>query len=211
MHNDKQEVPMSKTIAIVNTHPEENPFFVENMQAFLAELEISPIIVEGYEENPLDYKPKHIFLTGVPLSATYSLSENETQAVVEEAFGWLLQCRQPVMGICYGHQILAHIFGGSISSLGRTILDERYPLTLAPDKQQGIFTGMGQLQVFAEHMDYISVVPEEFRVLCSKNDIPYIIYHPEKEFYGVQFVPELSNEMTKEALRRFVETNPSMR
>lgn len=195
---------MDKTVAIVNTHPEENPQFVGNLRAFLAALDISPIVVEGYEEDPLGYDPQRIVLTGVPLSATYSLSEAETQAVVDEAFGWLRQCRRPVMGICYGHQILAHIFGGQVSSLGRTIWDERYPLTLAPEEQRGIFAGIEQLEVFAEHRDYISALPEGFAVLCAKDGIPYIIYHPERAFYGVQFVPELSDAATRDVLRRFV-------
>ncbi len=175
-----------------------------NLGAFMAPLDVSPVVVAGYEENPLDHDPHRILLTGVPLSATYSLSDPETQALVDQAFGWLRRCPQPVMGICYGHQILAHVFGGQVSTLGKTVLDERCPLALPPDKRQGILTDVEHLRVFAKHRDYVSVVPEGFTVLCAKNDVPYIVYHPGKTFYGFQFVPELSDAATKDVLKRFL-------
>lgn len=58
--------------------------------------------------------------------------------------------------------------------------------------------------MFAEHRDYVSVVPRGFTVLSRRNGIPYIMYDPEREMYGVQFVPEQSDDRTKEILKRLV-------
>jgi GMP synthase-like glutamine amidotransferase len=144
---------------------------------------------------------RRIILTGVPLDVDYSLAQARTQRLVNRAFGWLRECQRPVMGICYGHQILAHVLGGRVSSLAETVLDARYPLVLIA--AAGIFSGVEELKVFAEHRDYVSVVPRGFTVLSRKNGIPYIMYDSEREMYGVQFVPEQSDAQTQEILKRF--------
>ncbi|MBS1252111.1 MAG: hypothetical protein MAG451_01147 [Anaerolineales bacterium] len=110
---------MAENIVIVNTHPGENPEFVGELMRFLAPLGIEPEVIEGYEgENPLDSSPQCIILTGVPMSASYSLAEADTQRLVDQAFGWLRECRQPVLGICYAR-------AGTVTKSWRTSLGER--------------------------------------------------------------------------------------
>lgn len=127
---------------------------------------------------------------------------------MDRAFGWLRVCRSPVLGICYGCQILAHIFGGEVSSLPEMVKDERFPLAWPADNESGIFSGVESLTVFAEHKDYVSEIPEEFTILCQIDEAPYIMYHREKAMYGVQFVPEQSDQRSKKVLKRFVEKAP---
>lgn len=195
---------MRNPVFIANNHPGENSAFVGALEGFLSSLGIEPQVVDPYQESvSFSPAPSRVILTGVPIEAEYSLSQPKTQELVDHIFGSLRTCPCPVLGICYGHQILAHIFGGEVSSLGRTILDERYPLEI---KQPiGILTGVERLRVFAEHRDYVSRVPEGFQVLSQVDKVPYIMYHPGREFYGMQFVPEQSDEETKAALERFVE------
>lgn len=191
-----------KSITIVNTHTEDNPQFVKILKDFLSSLDIEPSIIDGYTGKPSG--EQRVILTGVPIDATYSLSERETQATIEAAFGWLRNYPQPVLGICYGHQILAHMFGGQVAPLGETVKDERYPLTVETDQPSGIFADIEQIEVFAEHRDYVAEVPQVFNVLCRKNGIPYIIYHPQRELYGMQFVPERSDRTSQQILKEFV-------
>jgi GMP synthase (glutamine-hydrolysing) len=194
---------MDEKVLIVNTHPGENPLFVGKLREFLASVGAEHHMIGGYEgRNPLGMSVRRIILTGVPLDVDYSLAEAETQKLVDRTFGWLRECGRPVLGICYGHQILAHVFGGHVSSLQETVVDARYSLVLS--REGGIFSGVGELQVLAEHRDYVSVVPSGFSVLSQKHGIPYIMYDPEREMYGVQFVPEQSDERTKGILERFV-------
>jgi GMP synthase-like glutamine amidotransferase len=190
-------------IAIVNTHPGENPIFVGRLAEFLVSVGAEYDVFDGYRGwNGPEMDARSVILTGVPMDVTYSLAQLETQRLVDRAFGWLRDYRRPVLGICYGHQILAYVFGGQVSSLEEAVLNARYPLAL--QKAEGIFSGVRELQVFAEHRDYVSLVPRDFGVLSRKNGVPYIIHHPEREMYGVQFVPEQSDEATREILRRFV-------
>jgi GMP synthase-like glutamine amidotransferase len=196
---------VSEHVIVVNTHPGENPEFVGKLVEFLNSIGIEPEIVDGYENiNPLDGNPSCIILTGVPVDANYSLAETDTQRKVNDAFGWLKECKRPVLGICYGHQILAQIFGGEVSSLKEMVKDERFPLAWKADKKSGLFSEVESLEVFAEHSDYVSEIPQDFKVLCQKDGIPYIMYRADREMYGVQFVPEQSDEKSKELLKRFV-------
>ena len=185
---------------IVNTHTEENPYFVNRLRQFLDDLAIESIVIDAREKPSGEQR---VILTGVPIDATYSLSERETQAIVEDAFDWLRTYPKPVLGICYGHQILAYIFGGHVAPLGETVKDERYPLRLETDQAGGIFSEAEQIEVFAEHRDYVAKVPPGFNVLSRKHGVPYIIYHPAREFYGLQFVPERSDQETRQILRAF--------
>ncbi|MGD2178879.1 MAG: hypothetical protein PVG71_13780 [Anaerolineae bacterium] len=193
---------MDEKVLIVNTHPGENPVFVGKLTEVLISAGAEHDVIEGYDgPNPLEMNARRIILTGVPMSVSYSLAEAETQKLVDRAFRWLRDCGRPVLGICFGHQILAHLFGGQVSTLEEAVLDPRYPLVLS--REGGIFSGIQEVKVFAEHRDYVSVVPRGFTVLSRKNGIPYIMYDSEREMYGVQFVPEQSDAETQEILKRF--------
>ena len=194
---------MDDKVAIVNTHPGDNPGFVGKLSDFLASVGAEHHVIEGYERpNPLEMDVRCVILTGVPMDVGYSLAQVETQRLIEQAFGWLRDYRRPVLGICYGHQILAHVLGGRVSPLGEAVVDAQYSLVL--QRAEGIFSGVKELCVFTEHRDYVSLVPQGFVVVSRSNGVPYVIADPEREMYGVQFVPERSDHRTREMLRRFV-------
>jgi GMP synthase (glutamine-hydrolysing) len=197
---------VSKNVVIINTHVDDNPEFAGKLMEYMKSLGVQPTIVQGYgQHNPLDQNPTHILLSGVPLNVDYSLSEEGTQELVHRAFGWLQDCICPVMGICYGHQILAEIFGGEVSALESAIVVDRLHLQWTADPRSGIFSDMTEVFVSAEHRDYVSRLPQGFTAICQMDQIPYIMVQPERQMYGVQFVPHQSDDRGKELLRRFVE------
>jgi GMP synthase (glutamine-hydrolysing) len=108
------------------------------------------------------------------------------------------------LGICYGHQILAHVFGGAVSTLPQMVRDERLPLAWQVQDTSGILPSAVHIRAFAEHRDYVSQVPEGFEVLCRAGPVPYVMVHPQRALVGLQFVPEQSDAAGKQLLKRFV-------
>lgn len=201
---------MTPTCLLINTHPAANPDFTVPLLNLIRSEGFQAELVSGYEfRRPSHIKYDKVILSGVPLDADYSLSEKDTQTLISDHFSWIQDWHKPLLGICYGHQILAHLFGGSVAPFARTVNEKRYPLELDLSRSKsGIFAGMTSIAVFAEHRDYVAEVPDDFVVLSSRNSIPYIIHNPQREFYGVQFVPEQSGQKAQQALINFLYLEP---
>lgn len=102
-----------------------------------------------------------------------------------------LRGHYPLLGICYGAQLMAHVYGGSVEpapsrEYGRALLtevDERNPLF------KGIAPGA---QVWMSHGDTITSLPKDFRIIASTDRVPVAAYQAEGEkLWGVQFHPEV--------------------
>ncbi len=196
---------LTQPVVVVNTHPGDNPQFVDQLSRRLAGFGPPVQVISGYDgTDPLQVNPQRIVLSAVPIDADYSLSRGDTRRRIEANFGWLRRCSCPVLGICFGHQIINHIFGGRVEEVGHVIFDRHYRLSLEKTPPVGIFAGVHELEVFAEHGQWVVRVAPGFRVLCRRNTIPYVVYHAQREIYGLQFVPEYSGEATLAILSRFV-------
>ncbi|HSK96192.1 MAG TPA: glutamine-hydrolyzing GMP synthase [Euzebyales bacterium] len=98
----------------------------------------------------------------------------------------------PVLGICYGHQLLAQELGGEVTRTGR---GEYGRTTLQADPDSILLRGQPAEQtVWMSHGDAVTRAPEGFRVTASTADTPVAaIEHPERDLYGVQYHPEVSH------------------
>jgi GMP synthase (glutamine-hydrolysing) len=116
----------------------------------------------------------------------------------------ILELGIPILGICYGHQVLAHALGGTvarteIAEYGRADLEVRDAgLLLAdlPDRQV----------VWMSHGDTVIAAPEGFRVTAATADSPVAAMEDrERGFYGVQFHPEVRHTARgQEILKQFL-------
>ena len=196
---------MAKKYLIINTHPEPNPGFINPLRNLLKEKHLSVDVLPGYSgDRPSEAAYRAVFLTGVPLEVDYSLSQQKTVEQVQKHSSWLRSWKHPLLGICYGHQILGTVFGGSVASLPSAVIEDRLNLSISPPVKKGIFANLQELTVFAEHRDYLSRVPKNFLVLSKQKGIPYLLYDPGREFYGMQFVPERSGPTADQVLSRFL-------
>ena len=96
----------------------------------------------------------------------------------------------PVLGICYGQQLMAHLLGGVVSKGDRG----EYGLALLDLHEQGeLFQGLrGRQQIWMSHRDLVSRAPEGFHVLASTGTCSVAaIADEERGLYGVQFHPEV--------------------
>jgi GMP synthase (glutamine-hydrolysing) len=110
----------------------------------------------------------------------------------------------PVLGICYGHQVIAHTLGGEVvrtdrAEFGKTDLAVRRPATLLdglPDEQT----------VWMSHRDSVAQPPPGFRVTASTADSPVAaMENPDLGLCGVQFHPEVVHTpYGQEVLKRFL-------
>ncbi len=128
-----------------------------------------------------EIKPKAIILSGGP-SSVYE--ENAPRIPL-----WLLEYGVPILGICYGFQLLALLLGGSVKKgtgeYGRT----RVRIL----KKDVLFDGWSNEEiVWMSHGDHVSELPRDLELLAvSENGYVAAFKHREKPIYGVQFHPEV--------------------
>ncbi|MFQ6053013.1 MAG: glutamine-hydrolyzing GMP synthase, partial [Candidatus Bathyarchaeia archaeon] len=109
----------------------------------------------------------------------------------------------PVLGLCYGHQLLAHIHGGEV----RRGSKREYGVTEAHIRRPvGVLRGMGPVErVWMSHGDTVFSVPEGFEVLARTEVSPVAAFrHRSKRLHGLQWHPEVVHtERGREMLGNF--------
>jgi len=110
----------------------------------------------------------------------------------------------PVLGICYGLQLMVHVLGGAVKETER----HEYGRTdLRIKDNSDLFKGLGStLACWMSHGDYAKALPKGFEVIAESDNCPTAaIREPSRKLYGVQFHPEVSHtEHGKEIVRNFV-------
>lgn len=110
----------------------------------------------------------------------------------------------PVLGICYGAQLIAHMLGGKVEKCQTS---EYGDTRCFVDNGNVLFGGLEkEQQVLMSHTDRITAVPEGFSVLAETADCPIAAYgNEEKKIFGVQFHPEVENSLKgKEVIHNFL-------
>lgn len=110
----------------------------------------------------------------------------------------------PVLGICYGHQLMAYMAGGEIVS---AMSGSEYGRTEVYADKCALFEGVPEKSVFwMSHTDYVKRVPEGFRVTAHTYSCPCAaMADEERKLYGVQFHPEVTHsEFGQTVIRNFI-------
>ncbi len=115
-----------------------------------------------------------------------------------------LRGKYPILGICYGAQLMAHLNGGAVEpadsrEYGRAILTTVAANALTKDIEPGA-------QVWMSHGDTITSLPDGFNIIASTDKVPVAAYQAEGEkLWGVQFHPEVFHSTCgMQLLRNFV-------
>jgi GMP synthase (glutamine-hydrolysing) len=112
--------------------------------------------------------------------------------------------RLPVLGICYGAQLMATELGGDVMPAAKR---EYGPATVQVTRDDGLFTGIDREQpVWMSHGDSITRLPDGFHATAQTDSTPYAgLAAPDRRLYGIQFHPEVVHTPRgKDLLRNFV-------
>lgn len=156
--------------------------------------------VKGFENINLEeikkFNPKGIIFTGGPQSVYGDNAPSIEQEVFELGI--------PILGICYGAQLMAHSLGGEIKKAKTSEYGNTHTYI---DKKDGLFSeSEKEITVWMSHTDYIAKAPEGFEITAHTDDCPIAgMDCPDKNLYAVQFHPEVNHtENGYKMIRHFV-------
>lgn len=135
-------------------------------------------------EEILKHNPKGIIFSGGP-SSVY---EVEAPQCADELFHSGL----PILGICYGHQLMAHMLGGKVTPADKR---EFGKTELTVEKNAPLYNGLNpRLICWMSHGDYVLEPPPGFTATASTvSCLTASMANVEKKLFGVQFHPEVSH------------------
>ncbi|TRO42477.1 glutamine-hydrolyzing GMP synthase [Candidatus Bathyarchaeota archaeon] len=116
----------------------------------------------------------------------------------------ILEMGLPILGLCYGHQVVAQLSNGKVDS---ACCKEYGTAQVKIDKAVGVLNGLGsEEKVWMSHGDTVSAMPSEFEVLAHTNNCPVAAFrHKKKPIYGLQWHPEvIHTEKGALMLRNFI-------
>ncbi len=138
---------------------------------------------------PLDeikaFGAKGIILSGGPAS----VAEAQAPTISPDIFSWGI----PILGICYGQQLMCSLLGGEVESSDKREFGRAH-ITIAQDSP--LFAGAWEKQekhpVWMSHGDRVIALPEGFSAIAETDHAPFATIADEtRHFYGVQFHPEV--------------------
>lgn len=150
--------------------------------------EIKPYTISLEEIK--EFNPKGIIFTGGPNSVY-----GEDSPVYEKA---IFDLGIPILGICYGSQLMAHLLGGNVETAP---VSEYGHTEVKLDTTSKLFEGVKENEVcWMSHTDYIEKAPSGFKVIGKTPACPVAAMENEdKNFYATQFHPEVMH--TKEGTK----------
>jgi len=144
-----------------------------------------------------EMNPKGIILTGGPNSCYEEGAPTYTKELFELGI--------PVLGLCYGAQLMMHVLGGKVEKA--PVREYGKTETFIDGSKDTLFAGVeDSTVVWMSHFDYISSVAPGFDIIAHTNDCPVAAAACEdKKLYAIQFHPEVLHTVRgKEILHNFV-------
>jgi GMP synthase (glutamine-hydrolysing) len=140
-------------------------------------------------------KYQGIILSGAPKLIT----EMDLKDILS-AFSWLKQTEIPILGICFGHQIIGILFG----SFGSKMKEDRDWQEIETFEDSRLFKNLpSTFKMMEDHCETISIPPKFILLGSSDACVNEAMKHPFKDIYGVQFHPENSGNYGYTLIRNF--------
>ncbi|MEM7004548.1 MAG: glutamine-hydrolyzing GMP synthase [Pseudomonadota bacterium] len=171
-------------------------------QLIARRLRESGIYCEIHPYNRVDsafldaYSPQAIILSGGPSSVTWDDSPRADQTLFEMGV--------PILGICYGQQVMMEQLGGRVESgtsreFGRAYIEQ----VVEDSVLDGLFEAPEGEQVWMSHGDHVAEMAPGFEVIARSPGAPYaVIADRDRSFYGTQFHPEVVHTLNGASMLR---------
>ena len=143
-----------------------------------------------------DLNVKGIVLSGGPRSVYENNAPTMDKSILDMGI--------PVLGICYGHQLIAHVEGGKVKPAA---VKEYGEATAYVDKPVGILHGFNKkVRVWMSHGDTVFSLPKGYEVLAHTQNTPIAAFgNKARKIFGVQWHPEVfQTESGLQVFRNFV-------
>ena len=132
--------------------------------------------------------PKAVFLSGGP----NSVHEGGSPALPEGFFDYVLAHDIPVMGICYGMQLIVHTLGGTVEKSPNGGEFGSMPINIQPGSTLFSKERAKQQTVWMSHSDDATALPDGFeRVATSEQGASVAIEDADRKLFGLQYHPEV--------------------
>lgn len=144
-----------------------------------------------------DESVKGIIFTGGP----NSVYDEKSPKISKEIFN----LHKPILGICYGAQLLSYLLGGHVSSATISEYGKTEVKVIRPESK--LFQGVSSTtEVFMSHTDYIDTIPEGFTLTSLTENCPTGSFEcEERKIYATQFHPEVMHTVQgQKMLENFV-------
>lgn len=185
---------MPDTIAILDFGSQYTQLIARRVRELHVYCELVPHDAPRAEVERLN--PRGMILSGGPAS----VYDEEAPALPK----YVLQMGVPVLGICYGMQLLAHELGGQVARSPRR---EYGSAQVYVDRAEPLFSGLAStLPVWMSHGDQITELPENFVSLAHSESCAHAaMARPDAKLYALQFHPEVAHTpQGLEILRHFL-------
>lgn len=127
------------------------------------------------------------------LSGGHNFPVKNNENRLKNEFAYVTNSKKPILGICFGFEIIARAFGAELELMPRR---EQGLLDIQVDNPEVIFSGISTFQVFENHRWVVKKLPESLVALAHSKDGIEALKHHRLPIYGVQFHPEMFTEKT---------------
>jgi GMP synthase (glutamine-hydrolysing) len=148
-------------------------------------------------EKIQEIRPRGLILSGGPASVYADDAPHSEPSLINES-------SSPVLGICYGLQLMAQQLGGEVRASGQR--GYGYGRLEVVDVTTQLFAGLPkEMDVWLSHGDRVTRLPEGFHMTAQTDEGVNAFENPERKIYGVQFHPEVAHTpLGGQILRNFL-------
>jgi len=168
-------------ILLINCGSQKTPFISEIVDEFM---DVETISLDDFNPTETIKKHKGIIISGAPLLIT----EVNINPFIEK-FNFILHTDLPILGICFGHQIIGLVHG----AFGSRMKEDRDWQTIEIFEDCPLFNKLpSEVNMMEDHCESISIPPNFKLVGSSDLCVNEAMVHQTKQIFGVQFHPEVS-------------------